>query len=346
MDIVVEVQPDFDGSDVQPPVCTCRPEYVIRKDGERQDRHRIDPFCPCHGRHYRREIASAFCRAFNRRRFFSNFIVHLGPKEDPSLTSWAKRYVRQLIKEHFDKNAIIKCVFHPKDGDHHLQFGVGSDVGHVTLAALMNAKSPRGRKPRLDLYSAWVDGYRKDEVWNWCAYVLRIDEGWREDEEIMGRQRRSWRSRAEKGERIKPPTFTGRDQWYGADDVIVDDHDDVAVDRNKHVAIKKEEACSWLLWCFVPALRWMARQYLCRMLTPNSSSRRRISPFVRGIQLQDGYAGQDLGRRFTVTHLARPPPSARSPPTDVSSPTFRGHDVLDFLGARGVVCLDLGSSRQ
>jgi hypothetical protein len=146
----------------------------------------------------------------------------------------------------------------------------------------------------------------------------------------------------QKGERIKPPTFTGKDQWYGADDVIVDAHDEVAVDLHKPVEIKKVKACSWLLWCFVPADRWMARQCLCRMFGPNTSSRRRISPFVRGIQLQDGYAGEDPGRRCTVTHLARPPPSARSPPTDVSSATFRGLDVLEFPRARVAVCLDLG----
>lgn len=316
------------GLDEQP-ACSCRPEYVRRRDGKVIHRHRIDPFCPLHGRHFRREIASNFCRAFNRRRFFSNFIVHLGAAEDPALESWAKEYIRSLIKKHFDKDAIIKSVLHPKKGDRHLQFGVGSDVGHVTLAALMNAKSPRGRRPRLDLSKAWVDGYRRDQIWNWCAYVLRVDEPWRSDEKIERQTRRRWRSRAEPGERINAPTFTGTDDWYGADDVVVDDEgvdDDVDVDADKgqlgevdevHVIDADEPNCqvNWPSWCLVPALRWLARKWLKCHIQAETTPRCRISRVVRG--KQDGDEEEGRARLSPVTPLARPPPPTARPPPNL-----------------------------
>ena len=204
MSIVCERVDDFvDPDEFLPQLdCTCRPGYAIRKDGTKVSHLRIDAFCAIHGYHYRREIASAYCRAFNSRRFFSNFIIHLGETEDPGLESWLKGYVRDLIRNYFDENAIIKAVVHPKDGDHHIHFGVASNVGHVTLGAILSRKSTRGRTPRLDLQQSWVDGYRKDQPWNWCAYTLRVDESWRADEKMNRRLRRTWRSRAEKGQRI------------------------------------------------------------------------------------------------------------------------------------------------
>jgi hypothetical protein len=43
MCIVPATTEDFGRLDEHQPVCTCRKEYVIRKDGSRLDRHRIDP---------------------------------------------------------------------------------------------------------------------------------------------------------------------------------------------------------------------------------------------------------------------------------------------------------------
>jgi hypothetical protein len=343
MCIVVDDADDFVGLGDHQPACACRPEYAYRKDGTRIDRHRIDPFCAIHGYHYRREIASAFNRSFNRRRYFSNFIFHLGPDEDAGLESWAKGYVTDLIRGYFDKDAIIKIVLHPKDGDYHLHVGVGSDVGHVTLAAILSVKSPRGRKPRLDLSTAWVDGYLHDRRWNWCAYVLRVEEGWRDDEWVNRRQRRSWRSRADRGERINAPTFSGRDEWYGADDVIADDGAGVeeavrdtngAVEAgysNRRVEVEERSdslvqptlnVVNWLGWCLNPALRWMARKWLDRCIHPHSSVTPRISTAIWGNK--DGKVGESRSMIRFDGPLARPPPEGRCRPL-----LTRGHDVLD-----------------
>lgn len=313
MCIVVDHADDFVGQDEHQPVCTCRPEYAFRKNGTRIDRHRIDSFCALHGYHFRREIASAYCRSFNKRRYFSNFIVHLGPRDNPALESWAKRHVTALVRNHFDKNAVIKIVTHPKHGDHHLHVGVGSDVGHVTLAAILSAKSTRGRKPRLDLKTAWVDGYLRDRVWNWCSYTLRVEEGWRDDEWVNRRLRRSWRSRADKGERIKAPTFSGKDEWYGADDVVVEPEppkvEEVAtIEKAQVVQVvpqphKSSDAGPGC--CLVPSLRWKARKRLECWKKAVFVSSHRISTFVGGIT-QDGGVGEPVS--------ANPPwPQARPP---------------------------------
>ncbi len=314
MSIVGDEPDDFVGLEDHQPTCTCRPEYAYRKNGTRIDRHRIDPFCEIHGYHYRREIASAYCRSFNKRRHFSNFIVHLGPRDNPALESWAKRHVTALVRKHFDKNAIIKMVMHPKDGDRHLHVGVGSDVGHVTLAAILNAKSTRGRKPRLDLNAAWVDGYLRDRRWNWCSYTLRVEEGWRDDEWVNRRQRRSWRSRADKGERIKAPTFSGKDEWYGTDDVVVEDVE--LLDVKEAATVEQAKATSrnaGLGRCLVPFLRWKARKWLECWKKAISVSSQRISTFVGGIT-QDGRKGEPVPASPPCPQARPPPASARSPP--------------------------------
>lgn len=317
MCIVADQPDDFVGQDEHQPVCTCRPEYAFRKDGTRIDRHRIDPFCEMHGYHFRREIASAYCRSFNKRRHFSNFIVHLGPRDNPALASWAKGYVTDLIRSHFDKNAVIKIVMHPKAGDHHLHVGVGSDAGHVTLATILSAKSTRGRKPRLDLSTAWVDGYLRDRVWNWCSYALRVEEGWRDDEWVSRRQRRSWRSRADKGERIKAPTFSGKDEWYGADDVVVEGAECSAVKEAAPVEVAYARIVAShdvsLGCCLIPSLRWKAQKWVECWMKVISAPSPRISPFVWGIT-QDGGAGEPVPVTPPWPQARPPPPSPRSPP--------------------------------
>jgi hypothetical protein len=332
MSIVVEIPDDSVGLEEQQQACTCRPEYVIRKDGSRLDRHRIDPFCPLHGYHYRREIASAYCRAFNRRRFFGNFIIRLGKDASDATLSWVKGYVGGVVKKYFDANCIIKFVLHPDDENahRHLHVGVASDVGYVTWASIANNKSLRGRKPRLDLEAAWIDGNRQGESWNWSAYVLRVDEAWRPKEKIVGRLRRCWRSRAEKGQRIKTPTFSGKDQWYGADDAILDEEkvdgdmidvkqDDAAEEKTCDEAKvfcdilqQPNSVADGLGWCLIPALRWKAHLWLERRNNTISASSPRISPFVGGIQ--DGMVGE---RRVAVS---RPHPQPRPPPASARSP--------------------------
>ena len=211
---------------------------------------------------------------------------------------------------------------HPKDGDRHLHFGVGSDVGHVTLAAILSAKSTRGRKPRLDLRTAWVDGYLRDRVWNWCSYSLRVEEGWRDDEWVNRRQRRSWRSRADKGERIKAPTFSGKDEWYGTDDVVVEDEElldvkeAVTVERAKVAFVdagKPESHDAGLGCCLVRYLRWKARKWQECWKKVTSTTSPRISTFVRGIT-QDGMADKSVPASQPCPQARPPPPSARSPP--------------------------------
>jgi hypothetical protein len=312
MSIVADLPDDFVGQVDPLPACTCRPEYAYRKDGTRIDRQRIDAFCPLHGKHYRREVASAFTRSFNKRRHFSNFILHLGPKRDDELASWAKGYVRDLIRNHFDKQCIIKCVLHPKEGDHHLHVGVASDVGLVTLSAIMSLKSPRGRKARLDLQKAWVDGYRKDERWNWSAYVLRVDETWRDDEKVRGRQRRSWRSRSDMGERIKAPTMQ----------MLPEELPQTATPATLSMpaTTTTPRVPVGMGYVLSPALRWLAKLWLRGWISAGSASRHRISPCV-GVLIQDDLVGDGIPSSRPSPQARPPPPTARPPPKDTASGT-------------------------
>jgi hypothetical protein len=211
---------------------------------------------------------------------------------------------------------------------------VGSDVGHVTLAAILNVKSTRGRKPRLDLSTAWVDGYLYDRRWNWCAYVLRVEEGWRDDEWVNRRQRRSWRSRADKGERIIAPTFSGKDEWYGADDIVAED----SVEPTNIAPVAERIPTlqyAGLGWCLVRYLRWKARQWREGWKKITSAPSPRISPFVRDLPQQDGKAGSP-GPASPPSPKARPPPaSARSPPEHSRMWQRRGHDVHDAFNLMG-----------
>jgi hypothetical protein len=288
------------------PTCTCRIEYALKKDGTRLYRQRVDSFCPLHGKHYRREVASAFTRSFSKRRHFSNFILHLGAKRDDDLASWAKGYIRDLIRNHFDKDAIIKCVLHPKDGDHHLHFGVASDVGHVTLSKIMGVKSPRGRKPRLDLQKAWVDGYRSDERWNWSAYVLRADELWRVGEEVRGRQRRSWRSRGDVGERIKAPTIR----------MLPEEIPQAHSSALPVPTVTTQQSVSVGVGCvLLPELRWLAKRWFRGWISAVSASSNQISPFV-GVFIQDDKVG-GVNRASRPRPQARPPPATARPPPKI-----------------------------
>ncbi|MCZ2343379.1 MAG: hypothetical protein LC104_16535 [Bacteroidales bacterium] len=315
MGIVCERADDFVSPDEAPPQpnCTCCPGYAVRKDGTKVPHVRVDAFCPLHGYHYRRQIASAYNRSFNQRRYFSNFIIHLGAVEDPDLESWVKGYVRDLIRGYFDANAVIKAVVHPKAGDRHVHFGVASDVGHVTLAAILNKKSPRGRRPRLDLQRAWVDGYRKDQPWLWCAYTLRVDEGWRADEKVSRRLRRSWRSPAAKGQRIPAPRIIERVEPVRVVPQVASAKPSTVVDG--------------LGWCLMPALRWRKRRWENALKTQVVASQPRISPSVHGIRQDDKVGAATTASR--PRPQARPPPAIARPPPP--RPCVRGHDVLDLL---------------
>jgi hypothetical protein len=340
MCIVDEIPDDFVGLESHQQACTCRPEYVRRKDGSRLDRQRIDPFCPCHGRHFRREIASAYCRAFNRRRFFGNFIIRLYDDSSDATLSWVKRYVTSAVRKYFDPDCIIKFVLHPDDeNDHrHLHVGVASDVGYVTWEAITEVRSPRGRKPRLDIESAWIDGDRVGEPWNWSAYVLRVDEGWRPNEKVTGRLRRRWRSRAEKGQRIKAPTLSGGDEWYGAADLVPDDAD-VRDDTTEQMTTgetaggavsrqKPHSADVGLGWSLIPALRWKARFWFWFWWRrPTTLARNpRISTCVGGIQ--DGLVGARRDRSSRPRPQARPPPPSARPPPKINNANRRVEDTM------------------